>query len=179
MELAVHCSRIGVLCRGERRDREDRCATGAEHPCPELALPNRRGGTRDGHFNRSEISLHFHSAEIEPWKDMGYWAGSLAGRHLLDSSTPACEANILYNVVELSDPMNFSAVVTISNSREVVMSHWQLVWTYDSYQNIIMSGAEGAIALTGGSPGGAPVRLVDSFTTNGIAASKSHHHYGR
>ena len=134
-----------------------------------------RGTSRAEADLRATITTHYTlmhpPAGPAAWENRGYWAGSLAGRHLLDSSTAACEANILYNVVDLSDPNNFTAVVTINNNREVVMSHWQLVWTYDSFQNIILAGAEGAISLTGGSPGGAPVRLVDSFTTNGINGS--------
>uniref|UniRef100_A0A1D1ZNS8 Protein kinase domain-containing protein n=1 Tax=Auxenochlorella protothecoides TaxID=3075 RepID=A0A1D1ZNS8_AUXPR len=92
-------------------------------------------------------------------------------RRLLASAStlPTCEADIFYNVVELNPPSNFSAVVSITNNREVSMSHWQLVWTYDTFSHVLLSTTDGAIALTAGSPGGAPVRLVDTFTTDGIA----------
>lgn len=85
-----------------------------------------------------------------------------------------CEADVTYSVVEVDSPNNFTAVVSILNNRDAVMSHWQLVWTYDNSQHIILASTDGAISLSGGSPGGAPVRLVDTFTTEGISGGSSY-----
>ncbi len=55
---------------------------------------------------------------------------------------------------------------------QIDMSHWQVVWRYEDYQRVRLSSAEGAIALTPGSPGGAPVRLVDTFSSDGIMGGR-------
>lgn len=52
------------------------------------------------------------------------------------------------------------------------MSHWQVVWRYEDYRRVALGRAEGAIALTQGSPAGGPVRLVDTFTSDGIAGGR-------
>lgn len=46
--------------------------------------------------------------------------------------------------------------------------NWQLVWRYADYRSVVLTGADGAIALSLGSTSGAPVRLVDTFTSDGI-----------
>lgn len=48
------------------------------------------------------------------------------------------------------------------------LSHWQVVWRYSAYQHTRLVRSEGAIALSSGSPAGAPVRLVDTFSSDGV-----------
>lgn len=128
----------------------------------------------EGNVKLTHVTLHPSGAGLNAdWED-DYLEERGTGpnpRRLLASASalPTCEADIFYNVVELNPPSNFSAVVSITNNREVSMSHWQLVWTYDTFSHVLLSTTDGAIALTAGSPGGAPVRLVDTFTTDGIA----------
>lgn len=50
------------------------------------------------------------------------------------------------------------------------MSHWQIVFRYEAYQELVLLAATGAIAVSYGSPEGAPVRLVDSWEVNGPGA---------
>lgn len=46
--------------------------------------------------------------------------------------------------------------------------HWQIVWRYSDYRTVGLLRTQGAIALSLGSPSGAPVRLVDTFTSDGV-----------
>ncbi|KAL4447333.1 hypothetical protein ABPG77_007366 [Micractinium sp. CCAP 211/92] len=48
------------------------------------------------------------------------------------------------------------------------LSHWQVVWRYSDYQATRLGRVEGAIALSVGSPAGALVRLVDTFSSDGV-----------
>ncbi len=48
------------------------------------------------------------------------------------------------------------------------LTHWQVVWFPEYHSGIKLASAEGAIILTTGSPAGSPVRLVDTYTSDGI-----------
>ncbi|PSC72410.1 Serine threonine-kinase CTR1 [Micractinium conductrix] len=92
----------------------------------------------------------------------GDTAGSLGSTKL-----PICELNLAYRIVDLT-AANFTAVVTLTNNRELELSHWQVVWRFADFQHTVLEAASGAIALSLGSPAGAPVRLVDTFTSDGV-----------
>ena len=48
------------------------------------------------------------------------------------------------------------------------MGHWQVVYRYTDYRRVKLIATDGAIALTYGTDTGAPVRLVDSFNSDGV-----------
>ena len=54
------------------------------------------------------------------------------------------------------------------SSLQLDLSHWQVVWRFADFQHTVLEAASGAIALSLGSPAGAPVRLVDTFTSDGV-----------
>ncbi|KAL4443548.1 hypothetical protein ABPG75_011285 [Micractinium tetrahymenae] len=80
---------------------------------------------------------------------------------------PVCELNLGYRIVDVGSS-NFTSIVTLTNNRELDLSHWQVVWRYSAYQSLRLERTEGAIALSVGSPAGAPVRLVDTFSSDGV-----------
>ncbi|PRW56562.1 serine threonine- kinase CTR1-like isoform X1 [Chlorella sorokiniana] len=80
---------------------------------------------------------------------------------------PVCELGLSYRIVELEGG-NFTSVVTLQNNRELDLAHWQIVWRYSDYRSVGLLRTQGAIALSLGSSSGAPVRLVDTFTSDGV-----------
>ena len=53
-------------------------------------------------------------------------------------------------------------------SLQLDLAHWQIVWRYTDFRRVVLVSTQGAIALSLGSTSGAPVRLVDTFTSDGI-----------
>ncbi len=61
--------------------------------------------------------------------------------------------------------------ITLSNpplALQLDLAHWQIVWRFSDYRTVGLLRTQGAIALSLGSPSGAPVRLVDTFTSDGV-----------
>lgn len=48
------------------------------------------------------------------------------------------------------------------------LPRWQVVWRYEDYEAVQLARTQGAIMLSPGSAWGAPVRVVDTFTSDGI-----------
>ncbi|GAB4813021.1 hypothetical protein N2152v2_000067 [Parachlorella kessleri] len=87
-----------------------------------------------------------------------------------DAQLPTCEIDLKYRVMQL-EPEEFTSLLTITNNREMDMTHWQVVWRYADYEHLRLGSAQGAIVLTAGSPAGGPVRVVDTYTSDGIPSS--------
>lgn len=56
---------------------------------------------------------------------------------------------------------------------QVSMGHWQVVYRYADFRRVRLRATDGAIVLTYGSDRGAPVRLVDSFSSDGVEGGAS------
>lgn len=95
--------------------------------------------------------------------------GIITGASPAQPEPPLCEFNLRYRVVDL-DPASagFSSILTLQNNRELATLNWQVVFMFADYTRVRLRGVDGAIPLSLGSTAGAPVRVVDTFTTDGI-----------
>lgn len=61
---------------------------------------------------------------------------------------------------------------TVPSHMQLDLLHWQVVWRYQDFARTRLARTDGAIALSLGSSAGAPVRLVDTFTSDGVPGGR-------